>query len=85
MINNSTDTQKHLRQIRQKINEQPRELTDEQALAITPLDRLLVETDDEPSASIEAVLKAVAKVKQCSPRSLRRQVRRTALQIVKYK
>lgn len=57
----------------------------EQALAITPLDRLLVETDDEPSASIEAVLKAVAKVKQCSHRSLRRQVRRTALQIVKYK
>lgn len=34
MINNRTDTQKHLRQIRQKINEQPRELTDEQALAI---------------------------------------------------
>lgn len=56
-----------------------------EALAITPIDHLLVETDDEPSASIEAVLKAVAKVKQCSPRSLRRQVRRTTLQIVKYK
>ena len=57
----------------------------EQALAATPLDYLLVETDDEPSASIDEVLKAVAQVKQCSPRRLRRQVRRTALNIVKYK
>lgn len=57
----------------------------EQALAITPMDHLLVETDDEPSASIDQVLKAVAQIKQCSPRRLRRQVRRTALKIVKYK
>mgnify|MGYP002623806397 CR=1 FL=1 len=57
----------------------------EQALAITPLDHLLVETDDESSASIDDVLKAVAQVKQCSPRRLRRQVRRTALKIVRYK
>lgn len=56
-----------------------------QALAITPLDRLLVETDDEPSASIDQVLKAVAQVKQCSVRHLRKQVRSTALKIVKYK
>lgn len=57
----------------------------EQALAITPLDHLLVETDDEPSATIDQVLKAVAQVKQCSVRHLRKQVRRTALKIVKYK
>ena len=56
-----------------------------QALAATPLDHLLVETDDEPATTIEQVLKAVAQVKQCSARRLRRQVRRTALQIVKYK
>lgn len=56
-----------------------------EALAITPLDHLLVETDDEPSTGIAQVLKDVAKAKQCSPRSLRKQVRRTALQIVKYK
>lgn len=57
----------------------------EQALDATPLDRLLVETDDEPSAGIDQVLKDVAKVKQCSTRRLRKQVRRTALKIVKYK
>ncbi len=57
----------------------------EQALAITPLHHLLVETDDGPSASITQTLKAVAHAKQCSPRRLRRQVRRTALNIVKYK
>ncbi len=57
----------------------------EQALSITPLDHLLVETDDAPSASINEVLKAVAKVKQCSVHRLRRQVRCTALNIVKYK
>lgn len=57
----------------------------EQALAITPLDHLLVETDDESGDTIEQVLKAVAQVKRCSVWRLRRQVRRTALKIVKYK
>jgi len=57
----------------------------DKALSITPIDHLLVETDDSSSDSIDQVLKAVAKAKQCSKRSLRRQVRRTALQIVKYK
>ncbi len=57
----------------------------EQTLAITPLDHLLVETDDESSDTIEQVLKAVAQVKRCSVWRLRRQVRRTALRIVKYK
>ena len=57
----------------------------EQALAITPLDHLLVETDDESGDTIEQMLKAVAQVKRCSVWRLRRQVRRTALKIVKYK
>ncbi|MBQ5466721.1 MAG: TatD family hydrolase, partial [Muribaculaceae bacterium] len=57
----------------------------EKALATTPLDHLLVETDDEPSGSIGEVLKAVATAKQCSTWRLRRTVRRTALKIVKYK
>ena len=56
-----------------------------QALTITPLDRLLVETDDEPGDTIEQVLKVVAQDKQCSVWRLRRQVRRTALKIIKYK
>lgn len=56
-----------------------------QALAITPLDRLLVETDDEPGDTIEHVLKVVAQDKQCNVWRLRRQVRRTALKIIKYK
>ena len=57
----------------------------EQALAITPLDHLLVETDDDPASSIDQVLKAVAQAKQCSVWRLRRIVRRTALKIVVYK
>lgn len=57
----------------------------EQALAITPLDHLLVETDDDPASSIDQVLKAVAQAKQCSVWRLRRIVRRNALKIVVYK
>ena len=57
----------------------------EASVASTPLDHLLVETDDEPSGSIGDVLKAIAQVKQCSVWRLRRTVRRTALKIVKYK
>ena len=57
----------------------------EAALAITPLDHLLLETDDEPPAVIDQVIKAVARVKQCSQWRLRRTVRRTALRIIKYK
>ena len=56
-----------------------------EALAATPLDRLLVETDDEPSSSIDQVLKAVAGIKQCSTWKLRSKVRQTALKIVRYK
>lgn len=56
----------------------------EAAVAITPLNRLLVETDDSTD-SIDTVLEAIAQTKQCSVRQLRRQVRRTALRIVKYK
>ena len=55
------------------------------ALDFTPLDHLLVETDDEPPATILQVLKTVAAAKNCSMRRLRNQVRRTALRIVKYK
>ena len=57
----------------------------EKALATTPLDHLLVETDDEPSESISEVLKSIAQAKQSSVWRLRRTVRRTALKIVKYK
>ena len=56
-----------------------------EALAITPIDHLLVETDDEPSSTIKQALKEVAQAKDCSVWRLRRQVRRTALKIVKYK
>ena len=56
-----------------------------EALAITPVDHLLVETDDEPSSTIKQALKEVAQAKDCSVWRLRRQVRRTALKIVKYK
>ena len=55
------------------------------SVASTPLDHLLVETDDEPSGSIGDVLKAIAQVKQCSVWRLRQIVHRTALKIVKYK
>ena len=55
------------------------------ALSIIPQDHLLVETDDAPASDIGKVLKDVARAKQCCSRRLRRQVRRTALQIVKYK
>ena len=55
------------------------------AIAITPLDHLLVETDDESGSAINDVLKAVAQAKQCSVWRLRLQVRRNALKIVKYK
>ena len=54
-------------------------------VAMTPLDRLLVETDDAPSESIDDVLNAVAAAKHCSVWRLSRQVRRNALKIVKYK
>lgn len=57
----------------------------EKALAIAPIDHLLVETDDEPSVNIKDVFKSIAQVKQCSVWRLRRKVRRTALRIVKYK
>ena len=56
-----------------------------EALAITPIDHLLVETDDEPSSTIKQALKEVAQAKDRSVWRLRRQVRRTALKIVKYK
>lgn len=56
-----------------------------EALAITPIDHLLVETDDESSSTIKQALKEVAQAKDCSVWRLRRQVRRTALKIVKYK
>lgn len=56
-----------------------------EALAITPIDHLLVETDDEPSSTIKQALKEVAQAKDCSVWRLRRQVRRTALHVVKYK
>ena len=55
------------------------------ALAITPLDHLLLETDDNPSESIDDVLRQVAQAKHCSVWRLRRQVRHNALKIVKYK
>lgn len=57
----------------------------EKALAITPLDHLLVETDDDATTSIDNVIKTVAQSKQCSAWKLRRTVRHTALKIVKYK
>ena len=57
----------------------------EASVASTPLDHLLVETDDEPSESISEVLKSIAQAKQSSVWRLRRTVRRTALKIVKYK
>lgn len=57
----------------------------EQALAITPFEHLLVETDDESADTIDQVLKTVAQAKQCSVWKLRSQVRRTALKIIKYK
>lgn len=56
-----------------------------EALASTPLDHLLVETDDEPPSTIKDVLKTVAAAKQCSTWRLRRTVRNNALKIVKYK
>lgn len=56
-----------------------------QAVAITPIDRLLVETDDDDSLTITDVLKSIAQVKQCSVWRLRHHVRRTALKIVRYK
>ena len=55
------------------------------ALNSTPIDHLLVETDDAPCDRIDQVLKAVSRSKGCCKRRLRRQVRRTALNIVKYK
>ena len=55
------------------------------ALAITPLDHLLLETDDNPSESIDDVLRQVAQAKHSSVWRLRRQVRHNALKIVKYK
>ena len=57
----------------------------EASVASTPLDHLLVETDDEPSESISEVLKSIAQAKQYSMWRLRRIVRRTALKRVKYK
>lgn len=56
------------------------------AVAMIPLDHLLVETDDEPpTLSITQVLQAVSQARGMSARKLRSQVRRTALAIVKYK
>ena len=57
----------------------------EATVAGTPLDHLLVETDDEPGDSIGDVLKGIAQAKQSGVRQLRRTVRRTALRILKYK
>lgn len=55
------------------------------AVAMIPLDHLLVETDDDPSATIDEVLRQVALIKGCSVSRLRRQVRHNALHIVRYK
>ena len=57
----------------------------EKALATTPLDHLLIETDDEPGDTIDQVLQAIANAKHCHKWKLRHTVRRTALKIVKYK
>ena len=57
----------------------------EQVLAVTPLDHLLVETDDEASTSIDQVIKTIAQKKQCSTWKLRRKVHQTALKIIRYK
>ncbi|MBQ5508961.1 MAG: deoxyribonuclease, partial [Muribaculaceae bacterium] len=56
-----------------------------QAVAITPLDRLLVETDDATTPGIDHVVQAVAQARGCSARSIKRHVRRNALRIIKYK
>lgn len=56
-----------------------------QALSITPLDRLLVETDDDTTTGIDHVVQAVAQARGCSARSIKRHVRRNALRIIKYK
>ena len=56
-----------------------------QAVAITPLDRLLVETDDDTTTGIDHVVQAVAQARGCSARSIKHHVRRNALRIIKYK
>ena len=56
-----------------------------EAIKTIPLDHLLIETDDEPSDTIKQVLKTVAQERGISTCKLLRQVRRTALRIVKYK
>lgn len=55
------------------------------ALTSTPLDHLLAETDDDDNTNIKETLKAIAHKRDMSYRKLRRQVRSTALKIVKYK
>ena len=56
-----------------------------QAVAITPLDRLLVETDDDATTSIDHVVQVMAQARGCSARSIKHHVRRNALRIIKYK
>lgn len=55
------------------------------ALTSTPIDHLLVETDDDKNTSIKEILREIAHKREISFCKLRRQVRRTALKIVKYK
>ena len=55
------------------------------AVAITPPDRILIETDDEPSSSINQVLATISSELGMSKRKLRSTVRGNALKIVRYK
>lgn len=56
-----------------------------EALAITPHDRLLIETDDEPPSSINTVLATISSEIGISKRKLRSTIRHNALKIVRYK
>lgn len=56
-----------------------------EALAITPPDRLLIETDDEPPSTLDQVLATISSELGISKRKLRSTVRANALKIVRYK
>ena len=56
-----------------------------EALAITPHDHLLIETDDEPPSSINTVLATISTELGISKRKLRSTIRHNALKIVRYK
>jgi len=55
------------------------------AVNATPLDHLLIETDDDKGSTIDSVIEAVAQSLGCSTGKLRRVVRHNALKIIKYK